>query len=95
MWSLVLSGCLFVLAVARPSVLRFANRVWMKVGLLLGKVLNPVVTALLFFLVFTPAAVILRWMAKDLLSLKLNPQAKTYWIERSESGPVSSMADQF
>lgn len=92
-WSLILSAAVFLISLARPAWLHLANRIWTKIGLLLGKVLNPVVTALLFFLVFTPAAMILRRMGKDLLALRFDRDAGTYWNERSAS--PSSMADQF
>jgi len=93
-WSLALSAALLVVTLLRPDLLHGANRIWTRIGLLLGKVLNPVVTALLFFLVFTPAGMILRWMGKDLLGLRFDANAETYWNERSQS-PASGMADQF
>lgn len=95
LWSLALSAALLLIAIVRPALLHALNRVWMKLGLLLGKVLNPIVTALLFFLVFTPAAVILRWMGKDLLALKADPEAETYWVDRGTGSPITSMVDQF
>ncbi|MBV8845370.1 MAG: hypothetical protein JO307_21385 [Bryobacterales bacterium] len=95
LWGLALSIALLGIALLRPATLKALNRVWMKIGLLLGKALNPIVTALLFFLVFTPAGIILRWMRKDLLALQIDPGAETYWIDRTASGPVSTMADQF
>lgn len=92
-WSLALSAALILTALLRPALLRAANRIWMKIGLLLGKVVNPLVTGLLFYLVFTPAALILKWMGKDLLGLRFDPTAETYWTGRA--GSASSMADQF
>ena len=94
LWSIILSGVVLLLALARPVSLRGANRIWMKIGLLLGKVVNPLVTGLLFYLVFTPAAFILRRMGKDLLELRLNQTSETYWTSRTSSA-ASGMADQF
>ena len=93
-WSLLLGAVVLILTALRPALLHRANLIWTKIGLLLGKVLNPVVTALLFFLVFTPAATILRWMAKDLLGLRFDPTSESYWTQRV-SGTSSGMVDQF
>jgi hypothetical protein len=61
----------------------------------MGKVINPVVTGLLFYLVFTPVAIVLRWLGKDLLGLAIDRAATTYWIRRPESSSESSMTNQF
>jgi hypothetical protein len=92
---LALGGALLLIAIVQPSLLAVPNRIWTKCGELLGGVVNPVVTALLFFLVFTPAAVLLRWMGKDVLGLAIDRNAKTYWIPRTVSEPPSDMSNQF
>lgn len=92
-WALALAGALLVVSILRPSLLRFANRVWIQIGLVLGKVVNPIVTGLLFYLVFTPAGLVLKWTGKDLLRLRPEPDAPTYWQARSES--LSDMSNQF
>ena len=93
----LLAPGLLVLAVTltRPSVLHPLNLGWTKLGILLGKVVNPIVTGLLFYLVFTPAAIVLRWMGKDLLNVTRDPAASTYWIQRDGAGPGPAMIDQF
>jgi hypothetical protein len=64
--------------------------------LLLGKVVNPIVLGLMFFLVFTPAALFLRLAGKDPLRLKRPKDAKSYWIPRDPPGPPpESMRLQF
>jgi hypothetical protein len=62
LWCLGLSGAIFLVTLIRPSLFHLANRIWTRLGILLGKVVNPIVTGLLFFLVFTPGAMVLRWM---------------------------------
>ena len=95
LWSLILSGVLLLLALIRPALLRSLNRVWMRFGRLLGRITNPVLTALLFLLVFTPAAIILRLLGKDPLRRALDPRADTYWEPRGPSSIESSMANEF
>ena len=91
------SAALFlVVAIACPSILGPFNRAWAKFGLLLGKVFNPLLLGVVFFLVVTPIAVIVRLWGKDSLHLKSKYDLESYWINRSPAGPkVGSMTKQF
>ena len=90
------SVILFVVTLARPSILSPLNRAWFKFGLLLGQVVNPLILGVVFFLVVTPMAVIRRLLGKDSLHLKSNPDLKSYWIDRCPAGPkFGSMIKQF
>ena len=90
-------GIAFLLAgLTRPAILGPLNRVWTRFGLLLGKVTNPVVMALLFYGVFTPIGVLMRWSGKDPLRLKREPGSDSYWIDRDPPGPEpGTMVNQF
>jgi hypothetical protein len=95
-WGLMVSGAFLILAIGRPLWLQPWNRAWTRLGLLLNRVVSPVVMAVLFFFVFTPVAFIVRLLGKDPLRLALNAQAHTYWIERVPPGPApGSMSNQF
>jgi hypothetical protein len=95
-WALVLSGGFLLVTVAFPRVLKPLNLLWAKIGLLLSRVTNPIVTGLMFYLFFTPSSLILRWLGKDPLRLKFDRQAASYWIPRIPPGPDSeSMRHQF
>jgi hypothetical protein len=79
-----------------PELLKPLNRVWYRFGLLLHKIVNPLVMGLLFFLTVTPIALIMRAVGKDPLHRKFDGQAKSYWIERDPPGPTpESMRQQF
>jgi hypothetical protein len=79
-----------------PAALKPLNWLWFKFGLLLHKVVNPIVMGLLFFGVLLPTGLIMRALGKDLLRLKWEPNANSYWIERRPPGPApGSMKDQF
>jgi uncharacterized membrane protein YedE/YeeE len=85
-----------VVALVRPALLAPFNRVWTRLGLLLGKIVSPVVLGGLFFLVIAPAAIIFRWMGRDLLNLRRDPKAVSYWLVRDPPGPTpESINDQF
>lgn len=85
-----------VLALAAPKLLAPLNRVWLKIGLLLHHVVNPLVMGLLFFGCITPMALVIRLMGKDMLRLRFDRQAASYWIRREPPGPTpESMRHQF
>jgi hypothetical protein len=79
-----------------PSALRPFNLIWFKFGLLLHAVVNPVVMGLLFYSAAMPTGLIMRAMGKDMLRLRHEPEADSYWIVRQPPGPApESMKDQF
>lgn len=96
LWSLAIAAGFLVVALLRPRVLAPLNRLWMRFGLLLSKVVNPVIMGLLFYVTVTPMGLIMRALGKDLLRLRFEPGAKSYWIERRPPGPEpESMVNQF
>jgi len=83
-------------ALLAPAILAPLNRLWLKLGLLLHKVVTPIIMGLLFYGVVTPMGVMMRLLGKDLLRLKRDPAATTYWIERQPPGPApDTMKNQF
>lgn len=95
-WWLVGAGCLLLVSIFRPALLRPLNMVWFKFGLLLGAMVSPVLMALIFVIIVTPIALCLRVLGKDLLNLKFNPDLDSYWIDRQKSGQqMGSMKNQF
>jgi hypothetical protein len=79
-----------------PAALKPLNRLWLKFGLLLHKVVNPIMMAVVFFGAVLPTGLVMRALGKDLLRLKRQPDADSYWIERRPPGPApKSMKDQF
>lgn len=96
LWAAVVAGVFLVLALAAPTLLAAPNRAWMQLGLLLGRVVSPVVLGLLFFTVFTPMGWVLRLMGKDPMRLKRDANATSYWVERQPPGPpADSLHNQF
>jgi hypothetical protein len=96
-WGLiVLSTAILAAALLRPHWLMPLNRAWFKLGLVLGRIVNPVVMGILFFGAIVPLGWYLRRKGEDLLRLKMNAQAGTYWIEREPPSPaLDSMKKQF
>ena len=91
-WSLVISIIFLGLGLINSNLLTPLNKLWIKFGLFLGKIISPIVMGIIFFLVVTPIALFMRLLKKDLLNLKFNKK-NTYWIEKS--GLKSKMKNQF
>jgi hypothetical protein len=95
-WTGGLAVLFLATTLVRPSVLHPLNLVWLKFGLLLHRVVNPIVMALLFFGTVWPTGLVMRMMGRDLLRLKREPNAASYWIVRTPPGPSpETMRDQF
>ncbi len=96
LWAFGVAALFALMAMARPALLHPANRLWMRFGLLLAQIVNPIMTALLFYTVITPFALLMRALGKDPLRLRYDRAAPTYWIERDPPGPApQSMSQQF
>jgi hypothetical protein len=91
-WSLFVSFIFLVLGLMNSKILSPLNLLWFKFGILIGKIVSPVVMGIIFFLVVTPISIILKIFGKDVLNLKFNNN-KTYWIVKD--GPKSNMKKQF
>ena len=91
-WSLVLSILFLILGLLNSNILTPLNKLWFKFGIFLGKIVSPLIMGLIFFLVVTPIAFIMRLLGKDVLNLKYNNN-NSYWIEKV--GPKSKMKNQF
>ena len=92
-WALVVSIIFFLLAFLAPKILVLPNKLWFKFGLLIGSIVAPIVMAFVYFVTVLPTGLIMRLLGKDLLKQKLDKNAKSYWIERTE--PMGSMKNQF
>lgn len=85
-----------VVAFAAPRVLAPLNRLWTKFGLLLHKVISPIILAVIFFLCIMPIGLLMRMFGKDPLRLRMEPETKSYWILREPPGPEpESFKNQF
>ena len=91
-WSLVIALIFLTLGLLNSKLLLPLNKMWFKFGMLLGKIVSPLIMGIIFFFVVTPIGLIMRMLGKDLLNLKFNSQ-KSYWIKRDSV--KSKMKNQF
>ena len=92
LWSLITAIIFLLLGFFIPKLLNPLNITWIKFGELLGRIISPVVMAIIFFAIVTPTGLLMRLMGKDLLKLK-SSKNNSYWIKRKKN--VGSMKRQF
>ncbi len=86
--ALILSTIFAVVSLVCPQLLSPLNRLWYGLGLLLGKVVSPIVLGMMFFVLITPISLITRLFGRDELKIKKR-SVESYWIDRLPPGPPS------
>ena len=95
-WSMVIAVVILMAAFLWPVALQPMNQLWMKFGLLLHKILNPLILCIIFFLVVSPIGLLMRALGKRPLALEFESQKSSYWIRRDPPGPpAADMKNQF
>jgi len=96
LWSLAVAALFLAVALLFPRALAPLNFVWKKIGLALHHITNPIIMGLVYFIAIVPIGLIMRARGKDLLRLRFDRAASSYWIVRDPPGPKrGSMAKQF
>ena len=90
-WSITLSLTFLIITIIKPNLFTSLNKLWVKFGILLGKIISPIVMGLVFFFVVTPIGIFVRILKKDVMGLKRG--ASSYWIIREDK--VQTMKKQF
>ncbi len=94
LWALILGGSLFVPGILTPSILRQPHRAWMQLAHVLGWINTKIILSLIYYVVFTPTAFIIRLTGKDPMNRFLLPNADSYRVVRQARSP-SHMKRQF
>ena len=82
-----------VLGLLNSKLLSPLNKAWIKLGEILGRVIAPIVMAIVYFLILTPISLFVRLFGKDLIGMKFNNDIKSYWVKRKKH--LGSMDKQF
>ncbi len=90
-WSIIVSLVFLIVTIIKPNLFTFLNKLWIKFGILLGKIISPIVMGLVFFFVVTPIGIFVKILKKDVMGLKRG--ASSYWITREDK--IQSMKKQF
>lgn len=84
-WALAISITLLAISVFQPKLLGAFNILWYKFGLLLHKIMNPLLLGLIFFSTFVPIGLLMRLLGKRPLPICFSKSKDSYWIERKQS----------
>ena len=82
LWSLIISAIFLTLAFTRPNLLTPLNKVWIKLGHILGKFISLIFLSLIYFIILTSIGILLKIFNKDILDLKLDKKLNSYWKTR-------------
>ena len=82
-----------VLGLLNSKILSPLNKAWIKLGEILGRIVAPVVMAVVYFIILTPISLLVRLFGKDLIGMKFSNDIKSYWIKRKKN--LGSMDKQF
>jgi hypothetical protein len=96
LWALATSALFLAFSFVFTWVLEPLNRLWFRFGMMLGRIVNPIVMLIIYGLTILPFGVAIRALRKDLLRLRLDRETHSYWIDRRPPGPEpESLKDQF
>ena len=90
-WYIFLSLVFLIITFIKPNLFTFLNKLWIKFGILLGKIISPIIMGLVFFFVVTPVGILVKIFKKDVMGLKR--EKTSYWINRKDK--LQSMKRQF
>ena len=92
LWPIPISIIFLILGLVNSKLLGPLNFVWVKFGELLGRIVAPIVMAIIYFVIITPIGLIMRLIGKDLLNINFLKNS-SYWIKREKK--IGSMKRQF
>jgi hypothetical protein len=90
-WSIILSAIFLITTIVKPDLFTSLNKIWIQFGILLGKIISPIVMGLVFFFIVTPMGFFVRLSKKDIMGLKKSKSS--YWINKKDK--IQSMRKQF
>lgn len=88
-WFWLIAGLFLIIGLLMPAALRPIHKMWMGLAFVLGWFVSRLILSILYYLVITPISLVLKMSSKDLLQLKIDKNASSYWIKRQseERGP--------
>lgn len=92
---LVVSAIVGIVGFAWPPLMRVVYVVWMALVFPIGWTVSHLVFAVLFYLVITPVAIIMKLCGYDSMRRKFDSKASTYWIRRESREDTSRYFKQF
>lgn len=89
-----ISGLFLLLGLTIPNYLSYIYVFWMKLAVLLGFIMNHLILALMYYVIFTPIGLVMRLVGRDPLRIKLDKHTKSYWIEKGKMEFVKERSEK-
>ena len=89
------AALLLCVALIRAKWLLPLNRLWLRFGLLLGRIVSPIVLGAIFFGLIMPIALQMRVFGRDELRLKLRPDQSLWQPRDTPAGGPCVFTRQF
>ena len=92
---LSLSFLFLSVSLYKPQILKPLNKLWFQFGMLLSRIISPIVLGIIFFIILSPVAMLTRAFGRDILKLKKGNN-NSYWRQRLKSNfEKQSFTNQF
>ena len=88
-----IASIFLVLGLLNSKILSPFNNAWIKLGEILGRIIAPIVMAIVYFFILTPISLLVRLFGKDLIGIKFSNDLKSYWVKKKKH--LGSMDKQF
>ncbi len=88
-WPWITAALLAAWGIIAPRSMRALYRLWMGFGLFMSKIMTPLVLGILYYVLFTPMAVVMRLAGRDALSRKFQPNAESYRVDSNKADKKS------
>ena len=83
-----------IVTILKANALLPLNKLWMRFGILLGIIVNPIIMGIIYFGIFTPIAIIMKLFGRDELRIKFINK-KSYWINREDRKGYDHFKNQY
>ena len=87
---LFLAAAFFITGLILPSILSPIYKAWMALAVVMNFIMTRVIMAVIFYLIVTPTGLIAFLTGKKFLDMKIDKNAKSYWITREKTQKVKS-----
>ena len=94
-WALATAVVFTLLALVAPGVLMPLNQLWRWIGPKVASLNNAIILGVIFYLLVTPIAFIMRLFGRDLMHRSINEKVDTYWTAVQRQADSESFSDQF
>lgn len=96
LYFLLTSALLILNGLIKPALLKPIQKVWMSFAVIMGWFMARVILTVLFFLIVTPIGIIFKLLRKDIIGVKIDKEAESYWAKKDNiNKDKSSYEKQF